>query len=99
MLSQEIDRLNTAIRKGSPSLSPSRRSEEQLDPRKVTEYENKLAILSQEIDRLNDNLRTKDNKIKNYEQELGRRQGQPGVDSELAERMGEAEHRIAILTS
>jgi hypothetical protein len=47
MLSQEIERLNTVIKKTSPSLSPARRSEESLDPRKQTEYENKLAILSQ----------------------------------------------------
>jgi uncharacterized small protein (DUF1192 family) len=64
----------------------------------VTEYENKLAILSQEIDRLNDNLKARDIKIKSYEQELDQRRRQ-GQDQEQVHRLGEAEYRINILTT
>lgn len=63
MLSMEIDRLNSVLKKGSPSRQRSDDNVDQL--KKITEYENKLAILNQEIERLNDGLRSKDVKIKN----------------------------------
>lgn len=57
--------------KKSNNSSPSRqRSEEQLELKRYAEYENKIAILSQEIERMNDSLKARDNKLKSYEQEF-----------------------------
>jgi uncharacterized small protein (DUF1192 family) len=59
MLSMEIERLNSVLKKGSPTKP------DPADLKRLAEYENKLAILNQEIERLNDTIRTKDNRLKN----------------------------------
>jgi uncharacterized small protein (DUF1192 family) len=63
MLSMEMERLNSVLKKGSPSKQDAN------DLKRLAEYENKLAILNQELERLNDTLRIKDNKLKNAETE------------------------------
>lgn len=87
MLSQEIERLNVVLKKGN-SPSPSRITEEQIENKRlVAEYENKLAVMAQEIDRLTDNLRTKDIKIRSNEQELDlfRRRQEDQLESTVSE--------------
>lgn len=87
MLSQEIERLNVVLKKGN-SPSPSRITEEQIENKRlVAEYENKLAVMAQEIDRLTDNLRAKDIKIRSNEQELDlfRRRQEDQLESTVSE--------------
>lgn len=59
MLSMEIERLNSVLKKGSPT------KQDPAELKRLAEYENKLAILNQEIERLNDTLRAKENRLKN----------------------------------
>lgn len=59
---EEINRLNSLLRKdGSPQKE---------DTTLNLKYENRLAIMNQEIERLNENLRAKINDNKNLEQRL-----------------------------
>ena len=59
MLSMEIERLNSVLKKGSPT------KQDPAELKRIVEYENKLAILNQEIERLTDTLRIKENRLKN----------------------------------
>ena len=107
LLSQEIERLNNMLRVKDEDISQWRSRYDQLEisnrefgsyKSRLTEYENKIALLSQEIERLNSMLRTKDDELYSFRSRYEQLEVSSREMGGYKSRLSEYENKLALLS-